>query len=66
MTAQALTALVDFVHAAKTEIADVDGAQLGAMRRERPDLLPADVRELPVVLYCTTGGWTAMWTPPCS
>lgn len=56
--------LVDFVHAAKAEITEVDGTRLEAMRGETPDLLPADVRDLPVVLYCATGGWTAMWTPP--
>lgn len=99
MTNQAMT-LMDFVRAAKAEIAEVDGARLEAMRKERPNLMLLDVREAseyeqghleeamlvprgileaasdfkyakrvqklvdareqPIVLYCATGGRSAM------
>lgn len=99
MTNQAMT-LMDFVRAAKAEIAEVDGARLEAMRKERLDLMLLDVREAseyeqghleeamlvprgileaasdlkyakrvqklvdareqPIVLYCATGGRSAM------
>lgn len=99
MTNQAMT-LMDFVKAAKAEIAEVDGARLEAMRKERPNLMLLDVREAseheqghleeamlvprgileaasdfkyakrvqklvdareqPIVLYCATGGRSAM------
>ena len=99
MTNKAMT-LMDFVRAAKAEIAEVDGARLEAMRKERPTLMLLDVREAseyeqghleeamlvprgileaasdfkyakrvqklvdareqPIVLYCATGGRSAM------
>jgi hypothetical protein len=60
-----MTTRVDFVRAAEAEIAaEVDGARLEAMRRERRDLPLADVHEPPVVLYYAIGGWCAMWPPP--
>lgn len=99
MTKQAMS-LLDFVSAAKAEIAEVDGARLEAMCKERPNLLLLDVREAseyeqghlehamlvprgileaasdfkypkrvqklvdareqPIVLYCATGGRSAM------
>jgi rhodanese-related sulfurtransferase len=99
VTSKAMT-LADFVLAAKSEITEIDGAQLETMRRDRPGLLLVDVREasehercrlegsmlvprgvlesasdstypkrvqalanareLPVVLYCATGGRSAM------
>ena len=99
MTNQPMT-LMDFVRAAKAEIAEVDGARLEAMRKERPNLMLLDVREAgeheqghlegamlvprgileaasdfkypkrvqklvdareqPIVLYCATGGRSAM------
>ncbi len=92
--------LGDFVRAARAEIAEVDGAQLEAMRKEKPSLPLVDVREAgehglghlegamlvprgileeasdfkypkrvqalvdareqPIVLYCATGGRSAM------
>jgi rhodanese-related sulfurtransferase len=91
---------MDFVRAAKAEIAELDGARLEAMRKERPNLMLLDVREAseyeqghleeamlvprgileaasdfkyakrvqklvdareqPIVLYCATGGRSAM------
>lgn len=99
MTNKAMT-LMDFVRAAKAEIAELDGARLEAMRKERPNLMLLDVREAseyeqghleeamlvprgileaasdfkyakrvqklvdareqPIVLYCATGGRSAM------
>ena len=99
MTNKAMT-LMDFVRAAKAEIAEVDGERLEAMRKERLNLMLLDVREAseyeqghleeamlvprgileaasdlkypkrvqkladareqPIVLYCATGGRSAM------
>lgn len=44
MANQAMTRM-DFVRAAKAEIAEVDGARVEAMRKERPNLMLLDVRK---------------------